>query len=217
MEKISFFGNKNAPKNILCLGAHCDDIEIGCGGTMLRLLQENSRVSVNWIVFSSNAEREIEAKKSSKKFLQRAKINDVRINKFRNGYFPYIGLEIKEYFEKLKQNISPDIIFTHYQNDLHQDHRIISELTWNTFRNHFILEYEMPKYDGDLGCPNFFVTLPEDIKQKKINHILDCFSSQRDKHWFDDKTFESIMRLRGVESCAPDGYAEGYYCRKIVF
>jgi LmbE family N-acetylglucosaminyl deacetylase len=214
MLKISFDGR--SPRKILCLGAHSDDIEIGCGGTILKLLRDYEDITVYWLVFSSDDLREEEAFRSANVFLKNARRKRIDIKKFRNGYFPYCGAEIKDYFEQLKKEYNPDIIFTHYRNDLHQDHRLINELTWNTFRNHLILEYEIPKYDGDIGSPNFFVHLDDRLCRRKIRIIDQYFNSQQDKQWFTDDTFSSIMRLRGVESNAPDKYAEGFYCRKMV-
>jgi LmbE family N-acetylglucosaminyl deacetylase len=202
--------------NVLCLGAHADDIEIGCGGTILRLTQ-NKKLNFRWTVFSSDVVRKQEAIRSADIFLKSASGKEVIIKEFRNGFFPYIGGDIKEYFEQIKQEFAPDLILTHYRHDLHQDHRTISELTWNTFRNHLVLEYEIPKYDGDLGSPNAFVYLDEQIVQAKAKNILDCFRSQSDKQWFTSDTFYSILRLRGVESNAPGKYAEGFYCRKLAF
>lgn len=214
MMKISF--DKGTPKNILCLGAHCDDIEIGCGGTILKYVREMEDLSVHWVVFSSDDCREKEALRSANDFLKGVRRKHVEIHRFRNSYFPHQGAEIKEYFEKLKHEISPDMIFTHYRNDLHQDHRVINELTWNTFRDHLILEYEILKYDGDLGSPNAFVQLDETICKAKIKNILDIFRSQSDKAWFTEDVFLSLLRIRGVESNAPDKYAEGFYCRKLI-
>lgn len=203
-------------KTVLCLGAHCDDIEIGCGGAILRLVQDHPLVRVYWVVLSSDPLRAAEARRSADVFLLHAAGKDVLIKEFRNGYFPSVGAEIKDCFEELKDTIRPDVIFTHCRNDLHQDHRIVSELTWNTFRDHLILEYEIPKYDGDLGTPNLYVPLPEDFWRKKIATLLECFPSQRDKHWFTPETFAALMRLRGIESNSRSGYAEAFYCRKAV-
>jgi LmbE family N-acetylglucosaminyl deacetylase len=204
------------PRKILCLGAHSDDIEIGCGGTLLKILAGRKDPHVYWVVFSSDGRREREALKSANDFLRGARRKTVVVKRFRNSFFPYSGAEIKEYFEQLKRDFTPDLVFTHYRDDLHQDHRLISELTWNTFRDHLILEYEIPKYDGDLGSPNFFVHLDEPIGRKKTERILKHFRSQSDKAWFTGDTFISLMRLRGVESNSPGKYAEGFYCRKIA-
>ncbi len=217
MLKLCFDRGRDASYKILCLGAHCDDIEIGCGGTILKLIENYSNIVFYWVVFSSNEQREKEAIKCANNFLKGAKVENIIINNFRNGFFPFMGAEIKEYFEQLKQEFSPDLIFTHYRHDLHQDHRLVSDLTWNTFRNHLILEYEIPKYDGDLGSPNFFVHLDESICRRKAQYLLDAFETERQKHWFSEDTFLSIMRLRGVESNSPDKYSEAFYCRKIAF
>ncbi len=207
----------DSPLKVLCLGAHADDIEIGCGGSVLRLLETSSRITFYWVVFSANEIRKREAEESAAIFLADAKEKRISVKNFRDGFFPYAGAAIKEYFEDLKREVNPDLIFTHNRMDLHQDHRLISELTWNTFRDHLILEYEILKYDGDLGCPNFFVHLDESTCDQKIKHIFDVFKSQHDNHWFTGDAFRSILRIRGVESNASHGYAEAFYCRKIVF
>ena len=202
---------------LLCIGAHSDDIEIGCGGTVVRLLEENPNTEVHWVVVGAMGQRANEAVESANLFLANAKRKEIVIKQFRDGFFPYSGSDIKDFFEKLKGECSPDLILTHYRGDLHQDHRLVSELTWNTFRNHLILEYEIPKYDGDIGTPNFFVHLSDATCRKKIQNILRCFKSQRDKSWFSEDTFLSILRIRGLESNAPHRYAEGYYCRKATY
>ena len=202
---------------LLCIGAHSDDIEIGCGGTVVRLLEENPNTEVHWVVVGAMGQRADEAVESANLFLANAKRKEIVIKQFRDGFFPYFGSDIKDFFEKLKGDCSPDLVLTHYRGDLHQDHRLVSELTWNTFRNHLILEYEIPKYDGDIGTPNFFVHLSDATCRKKIQNILRCFKSQRDKNWFSEDTFLSILRIRGLESNAPNRYAEGYYCRKVIY
>ena len=204
------------PLKILCLGAHSDDIEIGCGGSILRLLSENSKTEVHWIVFAANGERASEATTSAENFLAGAGRKKIVVKEFRDSFFPYIGGEIKQYFETIKQEIVPDLIFTHYRNDLHQDHRLLSELTWNTFRKHLILEYEVIKYDGDLGSPNFFIPLDEDTCRNKVDSIFKCFKTQGSRRWFTEDVFYSMMRIRGVECNAPEKYAEAFYCRKMV-
>ena len=200
---------------ILCLGSHSDDIEIGCGGTILRLLSSNQNVQVVWVVFSSSKEREREARSSAELFLEQAKQKEIIVNDFRDGYFPFEGAKIKDFFEELKR-VSPDLILTHNRKDAHQDHRLIAELTWNTFRDHLILEYEIPKYDGDMGQPSVFVPIEEEICQKKVRYIMDAFESQHQKRWFQQETFLSLMQLRGMECNAPSGFAEAFYCRKVV-
>lgn len=209
------FGQQDAYK-ILCLGSHCDDIEIGCGGTILKLIESYQNSVFYWVVFSSNQTRTDEARESANTFLNNTKSKNVVFKNFRDGFFPSSIRDIKEYFEELKHNFSPDLILTHYRNDLHQDHRLISELTWNTFRNHFILEYEVPKYDGDLGSPNFFVHLDESMCRRKIQYILNCFKSQKERSWFEEETFFAMLRIRGIESNSPSKYAEAFYCRKTV-
>ena len=217
MLKFELAKDKNEELKILCLGAHSDDIEIGCGGTILKLLSEYSNVELHWVVFSANDVRSFEAKKSAELFLSDAREIKVIVKKYKDSFFPYIGAEIKDYFEIIKEEVSPDLIFTHCRDDLHQDHRLISELTWNTFRDHLILEYEIPKYDGDLGCPNFFVHLKKSICSRKVKHLIDAFKSQHENHWFKEESFLSILRLRGIESNAPGGYAEAFYSRKLIF
>jgi LmbE family N-acetylglucosaminyl deacetylase len=204
-----------SPLKILCLGSHSDDIEIGCGGTILRLLSCNQNVEVVWVVFSSSKEREREARNSAGLFLQQAKQKEIIVKDFRDSFFPFEGAEIKDFFEELKR-VSPDLILTHNLKDAHQDHRLIAELTWNTFRDHLILEYEIPKYDGDMGQPSVFVTLESEVCQRKVGYIMDSFQSQHTKQWFQKDTFLSLMRLRGMECNAPSGYAEALYCRKLV-
>lgn len=204
------------PLRVLCLGAHCDDIEIGCGGTILNLAAMKTDMEVRWIVFSSTEERKREAVKSADAFLGSTVNRQVIIHSFRDGFLPYLGGEIKDRFEELKGHFSPDLILTHYGRDLHQDHRLISELTWNTFRNHLILEYEIPKYDGDFGSPNVFTPLNELICRRKIETIIGAFRTQREKSWFSRDLFLSILRLRGMEANASSGYAEAFYCRKAV-
>jgi LmbE family N-acetylglucosaminyl deacetylase len=216
MKTIGFTAQKDQSITILCLGAHSDDIEIGCGGAVLRLLSEYNNVQVHWVVFGSSGVRNAEAFESANKFLVTARNKNIIIENFRDGFFPYMGGEIKTFFEKLKQEISPDIIFTHFRHDLHQDHRLISELTWNTFRDHLILEYEIMKYDGDIGNPNFFVHLDYLTCQKKVTRIMESFKSQSGHHWFNEEAFFALLRLRGIECNAPEKYAEGFYCRKIV-
>jgi LmbE family N-acetylglucosaminyl deacetylase len=216
MLNIALSHNSATPLEILCLGAHSDDLEIGCGGTLRTLIATNPNLSVRWIVFSASAERAAEAHTSATKFLAGAARSEIIVKSFRDGFFPYLGSEIKQFFEELKPGGSPDLIFTHYRDDRHQDHRLISDLTWNTYRNHLILEYEIPKYDGDLASPNFFVPLDEAICRNKVQWIIEGFQTQHNRHWFTEETFRALMRLRGIEAAAPSGYAEGFFCRKAV-
>jgi LmbE family N-acetylglucosaminyl deacetylase len=198
---------------VLCLGAHSDDIEIGCGGLILTLLAQN-KVDVDWVVFSAAGRREQEARRSAGLFLKHAAGARIRTYGFRDGFFPY-ERRIKEVFETLK-GTAPDLVLTHYRDDRHQDHRTLSDLTWNTFRDHLILEYEIPKFDGDLGTPNCFVPLDRRTAARKARLIHTAFGSQRDKHWFSPETFLGLMRLRGMECRAPGGFAEAFYARKAV-
>jgi LmbE family N-acetylglucosaminyl deacetylase len=214
MLNISF---SNAPKTILLLGAHCDDIEIGCAATVLYLIDNFPDAHFEWIVFSSSPARAQEATRSANRLLASAISKNVLIENFRNGYFPYVGEQIKDYFESLKTRISPDLILTHHLADRHQDHRTLAELTWNTFRDHFIMEYEIPKYDGGLGTPNCFIPVSQKGAGTKISTLMDCFVTEATKSWFTPDTFEAMLRLRGVECNSPTGLAEAYYCRKISF
>jgi len=214
MLHLNFASRPNGLK-ILCLGAHCDDIEIGCGGTLLRLTNEYTIQNLKWLVFTSNKERSAEAMLSAEHFVQQCKEKEIIIKNFKDGHLPFEAEQIKNFIEGFK-SFDPDIIFTHYRHDLHQDHRTICELTWNTFRNHLIFEYEIPKYDGDLGSPNWFVTIGTEVAQKKVQTITSCFQSQVGKQWFDNETFFSLMRIRGVEAASPTKYAEGFYVRKAV-
>jgi len=210
------FPERSPRLKVLCLGSHPDDIEIGCGGTILRLV-ERGDVQFYWSVLSGEAKRGKEAWEGANAFLESVKLKKIEIQQFRESYFPFVGADIKDYFEKLKKEFSPDLVLTHYSNDAHQDHRLISDLTWNTFRDHFILEYEIPKYDGDLGNPNFYVHLDESLVQMKISLMSSIFKTQKEKHWFTEETFRSILRIRGIESNSPSKYAEAFHCRKIVF
>ena len=205
-----------SPRRVLCLGAHCDDLEIGCAGTVWKLTAEANPPAITWVIFASDPRREAEALKSAEALLARAARAQIIIHKFRDGFLPYEGSAVKESFEELKSEVSPDLILTHYRADLHQDHRLISELTWNTFRDHLILEYEVPKYDGDLGTPNVFVPLDESEVRLKIAAIMTGFPSQAGKRWFDAETFRSMLRLRGMECNAPGNYAEAFHGRKLV-
>jgi LmbE family N-acetylglucosaminyl deacetylase len=201
---------------ILFLGAHGDDIEIGCGGTALKLIERARPKAVTWVVFSADDAREGEARASASAILSQVGDRNVIIKRFRDGFFPSQIGEIKECFEAIKATEPPSLIFTHYRGDLHQDHRVIADLTWQTFRDHPILEYEVPKFDGDLGAPNVFVQLDEPLCRLKIDNLLKSFASQRHRRWFTPDVFMAILRLRGLESNAPSGYAEAFYGRKVV-
>jgi LmbE family N-acetylglucosaminyl deacetylase len=201
--------------NVLCLGAHADDIEIGCGGTLLSLAAANPGLRVHWVVFSAEGPRAAEARRSARLFLQGVRRRQVVVKRFRTSFFPSQLERIKMEFERIKTRFQPDVIFTHQLDDRHQDHRVLAELTWNTFRHHWILEYEIPKYDGDLRQPNVFVPLASSVCRRKVAALLECFASQRDKHWFTEDLFLGLMRLRGIECASPTGHAEAFHGRKL--
>jgi LmbE family N-acetylglucosaminyl deacetylase len=203
-------------RTVLCLGAHADDIEIGCGGTILKLLRERAGLNFVWVVFNADGRRAREARFSALEFLQGAGKRRILVKDFRNSFFPFEGVAIKEFFEQLKGMVQPDLVFTHYRDDRHQDHRVLSDLAWNSFRDHLILEYVIPKYDGDLVNPNFFVRLDQDLCRRKVEHLCAFFQTQRNKHWFSEDLFLGLMRIRGMECAAPTNYAEAFYCRKLV-
>jgi LmbE family N-acetylglucosaminyl deacetylase len=205
---------RGAIREILCLGAHSDDIEIGCGGTILELIAAHPGVRITWVVFSGNPTREIEARRAAARFLRGARSPRVVIRKQRDGFFPVEMSEIKEFFEELKRTCTPDLVFTHYRHDRHQDHRTLSDLTWNTFRDHLVLEYEIPKWDGDLGTPNMFVRVSPQLARRKVATICSVFKTQASHHWFTPDLFLGLMRMRGIE-CNTQ-YAEAFYSRKAA-
>ena len=216
MLRLGFDASEGRLGHVLCLGAHSDDIEIGCSGSLLKLSDEGRLGRVTWVVLASDERREREARQSAETILARVKEKEVVVRSFRDGFLPAKGAELKEYFEALKTQVFPDAVLTHFRGDLHQDHRLVSELTWNTFRDHLILEYEIPKYDGDFGSPNLFVPLDEATVSQKIRNLLDTFESQRGKRWFSESLFRSVLGIRGMECNAPSGLAEAFYCRKLV-
>jgi LmbE family N-acetylglucosaminyl deacetylase len=202
------------PLSVVALGAHSDDIEIGCGGTILRLVESGVPLHVTWVVLSAVAARSAEARASADAFVSGAARTDVRVAEFRDAFFPH-DAGVKEYFESLKRDLEPDVVLTHTRHDLHQDHRVVCELAWNTFRDHLLLEYEVPKYDGDLGAPSVFVPLEERHVRRKAELLIEHFGTQRNKHWFTEDVFFSLARLRGMECRSPTGYAEAFYGRKL--
>ena len=215
MQSLADLGSSRELK-LLCIGAHSDDIEIGCAGTLIRLLQEHPGSYVTWVVLSSEGPRGVEARTSAEDLLSAAGGREIRFGQFRDGHFPWQGSEIKDFMEDLAHGLQPDLVFTHHLADRHQDHRTLGEITWNTFRDHLILEYEVLKYDADLASPNLYVPLTKDIARRKVRHLLDHFPSQNSRDWFTADSFEAIMRLRGLESRASDGVAEAFHSRKIV-
>ena len=215
MLSLNFARQPGRPFRLLCLGAHSDDIEIGCGGLILSLIRSLDRVEVDWVVFSGIGKREREARSSATLFLKGAARTRVTVRRFRDGFFPY-DPRVKATFESLKRRHPPDLVMTHYRDDRHQDHRTLSDLTWNTFRNHIVLEYEIPKWDGDLSQPNVFIPASKTLMERKAKLLFDHFGTQRSKDWFDAQTFMGLARLRGAECRAPDGFAEAFHARKIV-
>jgi LmbE family N-acetylglucosaminyl deacetylase len=202
-------------KKVLCLGAHSDDIEIGCGATILRLIQERPDLEIYWLVFSARGTRAREAKASAGEFLRGVRSRWIRTMAYRESYFPDEWSGIKDTFEKVKRSFEPDLVLTQYREDRHQDHRVLSDLAWNTFRNHLVLEYEIPKYDGDLGWPNVYVPVSRELCERKISVLLRHFQSQKNRHWFTADTFWAMLRLRGIECAAPGRFAEAFYGRKL--
>jgi LmbE family N-acetylglucosaminyl deacetylase len=202
-------------RSILCLGAHADDLEIGCGGTLLEILARRAGIHVHWVVFSTSGCRAQEAGASAEQFLALAGPKRVVLLDYRDTFFPAAYESIKDYFEQIKSDVAPDLVFTHRREDMHQDHRLIADLTWCAFRDHVILEYEIPKFEGDLGAPNVFVPLEEAVCRRKIETIVECFSSQQSKHWFSADTYWALLRLRGVECNSPTRFAEAFHCCKL--
>ena len=202
-------------RRILCLGAHSDDIEIGCGGSILEFAAAQPQLEVCWVVFSADSQRRAEAVSSAGSFLRGVAARTVTVHEFRDGYFPFVGAAIKDEFEKLKP-FAPDLVFTHCRHDLHQDHALLCQLTYNTFRDHLVLEYEIPKWDGDLRTPNVYFPLSDAAARRKVELLMQHFGTQRSRDWFTEDTFRAVMRLRGLEARAVEGMAEGFYARKLL-
>lgn len=209
-------GSPNQPLRLLCIGAHSDDIEIGCGGAILEWLSTYPQVEVTWVVLAASGSRASEARDSVDSLLREAKQANLMLRDFRDGYLPAQFAEVKNLFEELKASANPDIVLTHRLEDRHQDHRLIAEVTWQTFRDHLVLEYEIPKYEGDLGQPNLFVPLSTKVGRRKVEHLMRLFGSQRSKAWFRPETFFGLMQLRGIECRADSGYAEAFHVRKAI-
>lgn len=209
-------GSNQDRQRVLCLGAHSDDIEIGCAGALLRWLREYRQVDVTWVVLSASGSRSQEARRSARALLRGAERLDIVLGDFEDARLPAEFGRAKTFFSDLRRRVDPDVIFTHRLEDRHQDHRLVSELTWQTWRDHLIMEYEIPKYEGDLGHPNLFVPIERALADRKIRHLMKHFGSQRSKEWFHDGTFRSLMQLRGVECRAPSGFAEAFTMRKAI-
>jgi LmbE family N-acetylglucosaminyl deacetylase len=200
-------------RRILCIGAHSDDVEIGCGGTILHILDQNPSVEVLWCVFSASGLRAHEALRGADLFLERARDRRVVLHEFADARFSDSAATIKGHFEAFKQ-FDPELIFTHRVEDAHQDHRLLGQLTFQTFRSQLVLQYEIPKFDGDLGHPNVYVTISADELARKCRYLQEAFATQQSKHWFDPDTFRGLARIRGLECASPTRFAEGFYCRK---
>lgn len=216
MMPIDFSAESGKPLTLLCVGAHSDDIEIGAGATILEMARKDSGASIHWVVFSAADMREAEARASADRYANSFADATIELFQFRDGLFPAELERIKARFEEIKSRCCPDVVFTHFREDRHQDHKAVSDLTWQTFRNHMILEYEIPKYDGDLGSPNFFFPISERCAEEKLTLLEEYFGSQRGRSWFSRETFRALLRLRGIECNSPTGLAEGFYCRKAV-
>ena len=201
---------------ILCLGAHSDDIEIGCGGTIQWLREQNPALRFHWMVASASDVREVETRAAAAAMLPSPAHVTLEFRRFRGSYLPQHWAEVKDCFEELKQSVQPDLILTHRLHDMHQDHKVIAELTWNTFRDHLILEYEIPKFEGDLGQPNVYVPLPREVAERKIELLMEHFSTQHARSWFRPEVFRGLMNLRAIECNAASGYAEAFHARKLV-
>jgi LmbE family N-acetylglucosaminyl deacetylase len=217
MLSLNFGAAPGKPLQVLCIGAHCDDIEIGCGGTVLMLQRRRPACRIHWLVLTSGAARRREAQRSAAAFVTEPCRGEVRICDLGDGLLPAQFGAVKAEFESLKARVDPDLILTHHGADLHQDHRLLSQVTWQTFRNHMIWEYEIPKYDGDLRTPNLYVALPPAVAARKTRLIMKLFASQAGKSWFRAENLDALMRLRGLESRAASGLAEGFHCRKLAF
>jgi LmbE family N-acetylglucosaminyl deacetylase len=215
MLSLPVLANRRRALRLLCLGAHCDDIEIGCGAAMLRWASERP-LDIMWVVLCSTPARAAETRRSASRFLRHARWSEVRVESFRDGYLPSQWAQAKDVLESLKRLPRPDLILTHERDDRHQDHRLVSELTWNTFRDHTILEYEVAKYDGGLGQPNLFVPVSTAVARRKAALVMASYPSQRGKQWFDADAFLALMRLRGLECNADSGYAEAFHARKVM-
>ncbi len=211
---IPLLFDANAPK-VLCIGAHSDDIEIGCAGALIEWSRQYAGLEIYWVVLSTTGDRAIEARKSVRTLLGRS-VKEVVLGQFTDGHLPSQYSDVKDFLAQVRSSFEPDIVLTHRIEDRHQDHRLIGEATWQTWRNQLILEYEIPKYEGDLGQPNVYVPLSRRTAGRKVQHLIKHFGSQRSKSWFTKPVFEGLMQIRGIECRAPSGFAEGFYARKVV-
>jgi len=214
MIPLLFDRERAAPLRVLCLGAHCDDIEIGCGGSLLRLREWYPEVEIRWIVLTGDERRAAETRASAKRFGVEPSDGGVVVEAFRDGFLPYEGAAVKDAVLRRRGDFSPDLVLTHYRNDRHQDHRVVSEIAWNLYRDHLVLEFEIPKWDGDLGVPNLFVPLEASHVEKKLAIVREEYATQHEKQAFDLDAFRGLMSLRGVECRAP--WAEAFHARKLL-
>lgn len=201
---------------VLCLGAHCDDIEIGCAGTLMTLSERHPLLKMHWVVFTAEGQREAETRAAAQLLARRPDQITVDVHALPPSWLPTRWSEAKEIMEGVRRRWQPHLVFTHRLEDRHQDHRTIAELTWNSFRDHLVLEYEISKYEGDLGQPNLYVPLSRRVAEAKVNMLMQCFPSQHGHDWFDADTFNGLMRLRGLECRAPERYAEAFHARKLI-
>lgn len=206
--------DQEKPLRVLCLGAHSDDIEIGCGASILQLAASGRPVKICWVVFSGTEARMVEAKASAESMLDNLSQKTIVMHGYRDGDFPAEWNSIKTEFMQLRSSFEPDLVFTHYRHDRHQDHRVVGDLTWNMYRDHVILEYEIPKFDGDLDTPNFYMPVSPSAASRKVSLLMQHFQSQKEKQWFNEELFFGVMRIRGMECRSPSGYAEAFHARK---
>lgn len=182
----------------------------------MTLLARGYKLDVTWAVMSAAGERATEAGRSAKALLRRAVSLQLHMGDLPDSQFPAEFARAKQFMNDVRDSCQPDLVFTHWLDDRHQDHRLVGELTWQTWRDHLILEYDVPKFEGDLFCPNAFVPLSRSVAQRKSNHLMRYFGSQRAKYWFTSDTFMALSRLRGVACRSESGYAEGFNVRKIL-
>jgi LmbE family N-acetylglucosaminyl deacetylase len=203
-------------RRLLVLGAHCDDVDIGCGGTLLHLCEQHRDLEVKWVTFSGNAARKAETEAAAGAFLQAASAKSIEVYDFKDGFFPWEGAKVKERFEEIASGFRPDVVLTHRRDDRHQDHRLVAELAWNTFRDQVVLEYEIPKWEGDLGQPNLYVPLSADVCRRKIAFLMDFYPSQVVRDWYTEDLFWGLLRIRGIECRSPSGFAEAFHGSKLT-
>lgn len=200
---------------VVALGAHADDIEIGAGGLIQRLVADTPSLSIRWLVASATPERRREAEKASSRLVGSVSDCTLDIGDLRDGFLPFLGPAPKEWLIR-HAGFEPDIVICPRGEDLHQDHRLVGQLAWQVFRSSLIFEYEIPKYEGDLGRPNVYVVLDRATAERKVATILEAFPSQRSRRWFEPETFWALLRLRGIEAASPTGFAEAFHASKIV-